>query len=441
MFRAAYTLVWLLVLPIALLRLAWRGRRQPAYRQHVMERLGYFGTAGSFDGAWWIHAVSVGETRASEPLVKALLARDPEARVLISVMTPTGRQTASELFARWGSRVHVTYLPYDLPPLVRRFLRHFRPRVGLLMETEVWPNLIHEAAEAHLPMALVNARLSERSARRYARLGRFARATFSRLAGVAAQSRDDARRLAGLGAPAPVVTGSVKFDVTVPSGQRVLGDSFRSGFGKRPIVLAASTRDGEEAPLLDAFLAQAPTEALLVVVPRHPQRFDEVGALIASRRVPWARRSQSGPLPAELRVWLGDSMGEMFAYYGAADVAIIGGSWQPLGGQNLIEACAVGLPTILGPHTFNFAEISELAIAAGAAVRADEVANGVACALALIADPTRRAAMSAAALAFSATHGGATEMTLHLLDSLLERPGFTPPERPAHAPASMDRRN
>ncbi len=418
MSRHAYSLLWGLILPLALARLAWLGRKEPGYRQHVAERFGRFGGPGDFEGAWWIHAVSVGETRAAEPIVRALLTRDASARVLLTQMTPTGRRTAEALYARWGTRVRIAYLPYDLPMLARRFLAHFRPHAGMLMETEVWPNLIHEAQRAGMPLALVNARLSERSARRYGRLGRFARDTFSKLAVVAAQTADDARRLASVGARDPVVTGSVKFDVAIPSGSQAIRDELRERIGDRPVLLAASTREGEESPLIEAFLASAPPEPLLVVVPRHPQRFDQVAAWLDARRISYQRRTGDAPVATTTRILLGDSMGEMFAYYRLADVAIIGGSWQPLGGQNLIEACAVGTPSIVGPHTFNFAEVSALAIEAGACLRAADPDNAVRQGLALLIDAARRQRMGASGIAFSQAHQGATERTLAVLDTL-----------------------
>ena len=277
---------------------------------------------------------------------------------------------------------------------------------------------VHAAHQAGTPLALVNARMSERSARRYARLGGFARQTFSELAGVAAQTGDDARRLADLGARGPVVSGSVKFDVSVPEESRVIRDGLRDRIGERPVVLAASTREGEEMSLVTAFLAAAPAAALLVVVPRHPQRFDEVAGWLAARQIPSQRRSAPEPVAPATRVLLGDSMGEMFAYYALADVSIIGGSWQPLGGQNLLEACAVGTPSIVGPHTFNFAEISAHAIKAGATLRAADAGDAVAKALALIDDDAHRQRMGAAGLAFCAAHRGATQRTLDILDQL-----------------------
>ena len=417
MWRTLYSLLWLFVLPVAILRLFWRSRLEPGYRADLAERLGRYRDAAGFRDTWWIHAVSVGEIRASEPIVRALLARDETARVLLTQMTPTGRKTAQELFGALPARVRIAYLPYDLPWLAAGFLRRFRPRAGLLMETEIWPNLLHQAKLAGVPMVLANARLSKKSAARYGALGAFSRVTFGCLDAVAAQSDDDARRLEGLGAPPARITGSVKFDVQVPDTTASLAAHFQRLIGLRRVILAASTRDGEEVGMIDAFLRRSTPDGLLVLVPRHPQRFDAVAALADDRDVQLQRRSADQPVSPQTRVWLGDSMGEMFAYYSIAQVALIGGSWKPLGGQNLIEACAVGTPVITGPHTFNFDEITRLAIESGAALRAANLEAGFAAAAELLEDTRRREAMSSAGRQFAARHRGATARTLEVLDA------------------------
>lgn len=419
--RLAYSLLWFLALPCVLLRLVWRARRQPGYLADLGQRFArYAGPAP--ERVIWLHAVSVGETRAAEPLVRALRARWPDHTVVLTQMTPTGRETAQALFGR-DAGVRVVWLPYDLAPLARRFVAHFAPRVGIVMETELWPNLLLAAREAGVPVLLANARLSERSARRYARWPTLAALTVGALDAVGAQTEGDAVRLRGIGAHPVEITGNVKFDIEPPPALLELGARFRAGFGGRPAVLAASTRDGEEALILDAFAAQAPTNALLVLVPRHPQRFDEVAALVRARGLALARRSLDEAVTADTRVWLGDSMGEMFAYYAAADVALIGGSWLPFGGQNLIEACAVGTPVVVGPHTFNFLQVAEQAVACGAAVRAPDVPAGLHAALALVADPAARERAAAAGLAFTAAHRGATARTLRLIERRLGAPG------------------
>ncbi|HTS21383.1 MAG TPA: lipid IV(A) 3-deoxy-D-manno-octulosonic acid transferase [Casimicrobiaceae bacterium] len=406
--RALYTVAGCAVLPWLPLRLWWRGRREPGYRRHIAERFGRYrgGTAGS---VYWIHAVSVGETRAATPLVQRLRAAYPDATLLLTHMTASGREAGQTLF---GDQVRQAWLPYDLPFAVRSFLAHFRPVAGLVLETELWPNLVAVARESGTPLFLVNARLSERSSRGYHRVECLARPMLGRLAGVAAQSAADAARLAELGAPQPIVTGNLKFDVTIPPSMLELGAGFRTRFGaSRPVWVAASTRDGEEALLLDALakrrLAGNP---LLVIVPRHPQRFATVAELLSARGVPFVRRSAGGgPVPADTGVVLGDSMGEMAAYYAAADVAFVGGSLLPFGAHNLIEPLAMGTPVLVGPYTFNFAEATAGAIEAGAAVRVSDAEALIAAVSDLFADPGRRQAMGLAARAFHAQHQGASD--------------------------------
>jgi len=415
--RLPYTLLWLLALPLVLLRLLWRSRRQPAYLRHLGERFGRYRDANPGGDVVWVHAVSVGETRAAEPLVHALLARWPDRRILLTHMTPTGRETSRALFGD-EPRVLRAYLPYDIGFVARRFLRHFRPAFGVIMETELWPNLLAACRAEGVPVLLANARLSERSARRYARWPALTRLTLGALSAIGCQSVADGERLTALGARRVAVTGNIKFDIAPAAAQLVLGARFRERFGARPVMLAASTREGEEAPILDAFATQAPPDTLLVLVPRHPQRFDEVAALVAARGLALQRRSDDTAVAPDARVWLGDSMGEMFAYYAAADVALIGGSWLPFGGQNLIEACAVGTPVVVGLHTFNFAAIADHAVAAGAAIRAADVGAGIDAALALLADAPRREATGAAGRRFAAEHRGATERTMAIIEQL-----------------------
>lgn len=411
--RWLYTFALYLLLPWALLHLWLRSRKQPAYLDHLAERFGRYEDPAP-ERLIWIHAVSVGETRAAEPLVKALLQRLPDHRILLTHTTPTGRQTGIELF---GNSVLRAYLPYDWPFAVRRFLDHFRPAKGIIMETELWPNLIDAAHRRGVPLYLVNARMSERSARGYARIGSLTRTALRQLAAISAQTERDAGRLEQLGAKGVAVTGNVKFDRSAPPEMLDRGAQLRLRFGQvRPVFLAASTRDGEEALILDALAAaRLPADLLTVIVPRHPQRFDAVADLLRRRGIAFRRRSEDLPCEPTTTVVLGDSMGEMFAYYAACDVAFVGGSLLPLGGQNLLEACAVGRPVIVGPHTFNFEEATEGAIAAGAALRvsdAEALANALAT---LLADPERQARMGMAGRTFTERHRGATERTLALI--------------------------
>jgi 3-deoxy-D-manno-octulosonic-acid transferase len=409
MMRALYSALVYLALPFLPLRLWWRGRKEPGYREHIGERFGrYAGAPTARPPVLWIHAVSLGETRASVPLVEHALRSYPAATILVTHMTATGRTAGRSLF---GERVVQAWLPYDAPLAVRAFLAHWKPAAGVLMETELWPNIVAFSAAAGIPLFLVNARLSARSAAGYSRVRSLARPMLASLTGVAAQAEADAARLAALGARAPVVTGNLKFDLEAPAGARALGGEFKVLFGaQRPVFVAASTRDGEEALIADALRARPlPAGTLTVIVPRHPQRFDAVADLLRARGIPFVRRSDNAPVPIDVGVVLGDSMGELGAYYSAADVAFVGGSLLPLGGQNLIEPIAAGCPTIVGPHSFNFAEATRTAIAAGAAVEVADATALVATVAALIEDSARRDRMRASALAFHGAHRGAVE--------------------------------
>jgi 3-deoxy-D-manno-octulosonic-acid transferase len=410
MARYAYTLLWSLALPFLPLRLWWRGRREPLYRSHVGERFGRYAGAARAIGndVLWIHAVSVGETRAVAPLIERFEREDPEATILLTHMTATGRETGRALF---GHRVVQAWLPYDIPFAVNRFLAHFHPRAGLLVETELWPNLTAAAARRHMPLLLINARLSQRSARGYARIGALARPLVRALSGIAAQTPEDARRLCALGAEDVEVTGNLKFDVAIPAPMHERARMLRQRLGiDRPILVLASTRDGEEELLLDALARSSlPARMLVVIVPRHPQRFEAVAALLEARGFAYARRSAGREVPNDTRIVLGDTMGELFAYYLAADVAFVGGSLLPLGGQNLIEPIAAGVPTLIGPHTFNFAQASDGAVAAGAALRVRDAGELFATALRLLADPPSRERMRANAERFVAAHRGAVD--------------------------------
>ncbi|MEZ5653662.1 MAG: 3-deoxy-D-manno-octulosonic acid transferase [Burkholderiaceae bacterium] len=412
-----YQVVWLAALPLAFGYLLWRSRRQPAYRRHWAERLGRYRNARPASAPIWLHLVSVGETRGAQPLVRALEQAHPGVPLLITHMTPTGRDTSAALYPH-ATRV---YLPYDHPWLVRGFLRTFRPRLALIMETELWPTLIHESADAGVPVAIVNARLSERSLRKGLRFERLIAPALRRLTRLLAQGEADATRLARLGRGADAVTGNLKFDVHPDRDLEARGRQWRGALGPTPVVMLASSRDGEEAALMQAWTARpaAHREGVrLCIVPRHPQRFDEVAAVMGACG-PLRRRSQQwdGSDPAML---LGDSMGEMGAYYALADVVIMGGSLMPFGGQNLIEACAAGVPVILGPHTHNFAQVSEQAIEAGAALRVADADGALALALDLLDDRDRLEAMRESAREFAAAHRGASERTLAALRPLLQ---------------------
>ena len=413
MARAMYTLLWWIALPLLPLRLWWRGRREPGYRFRIGERFGHFAddATPTSNEVLWIHAVSLGETRAAAPLIGRIQRERPRATILLTHMTATGRETGRALY---GDRVMQAWLPYDVPFAVRAFLARFRPRAGVLMETELWPNLAAECRARGIPLFLVNARLSADSAAGYARVASLTRPMLESLCGVSAQSLTDARRLAALGARDVDVSGNLKFDITVPEAASALARTLRSRTGEaRPLWVAGSTREGEEALILDALAGPSaralPPGTLTLIVPRHPQRFEAVAQLLRSRAIPFALRSTNVPVPNDVGVLLGDSIGEMFSYYAAADVAFVGGSLLPLGGQNLIEPIAVGVPTLFGPHTFNFADASERAIDAGAAIRVADANALIAKVGALLDDVAARAAMRESALAFCAAHRGATD--------------------------------
>ncbi|HZD20927.1 MAG TPA: 3-deoxy-D-manno-octulosonic acid transferase [Burkholderiales bacterium] len=403
--KTLYTLVLRLLLPFVLARLWWRGRAEPLYREALGERFGHYDSDRP-EKLIWIHAVSVGEARAAAPLVRALASAFAEHRILMTCTTAAGRETIKQLY---GESVLEAYLPYDLPEAVQRFLEYYRPRLGILMETELWPNLLAQCSGHGVPMLLANARLSARSARGYRRWGALARPAIGALAAVCAQTADDAARLRALGARNVEVTGNLKFDVEPDAAQLAAGRAWRAQLG-RPVVLLASTREGEEEPLL---AAAAPVRALIVVVPRHARRFDEVARWAQSRRT-------QAPLPAPGdRVHLGDTMGEMAFYYASCDVAVIGGSFAPLGGQNLIEALAAGAPVIVGPHMYNFAEATRLAVAAGAAVQVRDARQAMERAAELLANDAARARMSQAGRQLCAAHRGATARHLAACKRLL----------------------
>jgi 3-deoxy-D-manno-octulosonic-acid transferase len=413
MTRLIYALIWWIAAPLAVLRLYWRARKLPGYRARIGERFGRYEPVPAVPRIW-VHAVSVGETRAAAPIVEALRSAHPGHRILLTHMTPTGRATGEEIF---GDRVERAWLPYDMGFAARAFVRHFRPELGVILETELWPRLLEECKANGVPVVLANARLSERSARRYARFPAFARWALSSLAGIAAQTEADAQRFKSLGTADVAVTGNVKFDQEVPAGNAERAAQLRELFGRdRPVWVAGSTREGEEALLLDAFAA-APAEVLLVIVPRHPQRFDEVAALAAARGLACHRRSSGTAVPADARVVVGDTMGEMLAYYAACDLVLMGGSFLEYGSQNLIEACAAGRPVIFGRHTYNFEQAAEGAMAAGAGLRVAHANAAIEVAVTLMREPQRRREMGENALRFVAAHRGATQRLLERLEA------------------------
>lgn len=422
--RLLYSALWWWGLPFVLLRLWRRGRKEPGYREHVGERLGFYGPSARRPASplIWVHAVSVGETRAAQPLIDSLLATYPQHKILLTHMTATGRATGQQLFAAQAERVIQGYFPYDTGWMCARFLRHFKPQICILMETEVWPNMVRQCVRAGVPVMLANARLSARSLRRGQRFGVILLEAAAGIDCVAAQSEQDAERLRLFGAREVHVTGSIKFDVEAPAEMIALGREWRTQFGHRPVLLCASTREGEEELILDALAKLVDRNFLIVIVPRHPQRFDEVATMISTRGFAMQRRSMldAAVVAADTDVVLGDSMGEMAAYYAACETAFIGGSLLPLGGQNLIEACALGIPVLIGEHTFNFQMISDDAVLADAALRVNSATDMLQQAQLLFADNARRTIMAQHAQAFAHQHQGATARTMALLSGMLK---------------------
>ncbi|GGP23038.1 lipid IV(A) 3-deoxy-D-manno-octulosonic acid transferase [Silvimonas iriomotensis] len=432
MIRVLYSALLWLVTPLVMLYLWRRSLKQPDYRKHWNERWGYYGKrTRSAQSTIWLHAVSVGEVRAAAPLIKSLKEAWPDHRVLLTCMTPTGRATAQELL---GDTVTIAYLPYDYAGATRRFIRQFKPVFGLLMETEIWPNLVAVCRTRRVPLFLVNARLSAKSAAGYQRWHWLASPAFAGLTATFAQSEADAARISALGAQHVLVTGNVKFDFDPPTAKVALGKEWRNALGQRPVLLFASSREGEEALLLDALARHPlPARTLLVIVPRHPQRFDEVAALISARGLHGLRRSEwNGQDIGDAQVLLGDSMGELAAWYTLADVAIIGGSLLPFGSQNLIESCAVGTPVVIGPSTFNFAEAARMAIESGATLQGADADKVAQLAIGLLQDETARHSASVAGLHFASAHRGATG---RVLGELAQRLSHTAPPTGSTPPA------
>jgi len=431
--RKWYALGWWIALPVVAVYLLWRSLRQPEYRSHWGERfLGRGARPLAGRPVIWVHAVSVGETRAAQPLIEALAAQLPDASFVLTHMTPTGRAVGAGVAASLPGRLVQRYLPYDFDLPVRRFLEETRPAVGIILETELWPSLLFGAWAARLPVLLVNARLSEKSLAKANRWGGLIRAAAHWVTRVAAQSEADRARIVQIYDGPVEVLGNLKFDLAPPAELVEQGRSLRVALGPRPVWLFASSRDGEEALVLDALKSlqqKMVSDPIFVIVPRHPQRFDEVARLIEARGFACARRSAgafSAP-PAKGTILLGDSMGEMAMYYAAADLALIGGSLLPFGAQNLIEACAVGTPVVLGPSTFNFMQAANDALAAGAAVQVETATQALVVFDELSRDDAHRAAMAAAARGFAAAHRGATKRTVAMIRGVLDATSASAP--------------
>jgi 3-deoxy-D-manno-octulosonic-acid transferase len=418
--RLLYSLAAYLAAPIICAMFLWRGLRDRSYWHNFSERFGFGARLGA-DGVW-LHAVSVGEVQACAPLVSALYQRHPGVALTVTTFTPTGAARARALF---GNLAQVRYVPFDLPGAVRRFLARVQPRLAVIFETELWPNLYRECGRRRVPLVLASARISARSAGRYQRLGALFRDTLSQAVVVAAQAAGDAARFRALGASAASthVTGNLKFDFELPADIAQRGARLRQQYARgRPLWVAGSTHGGgEEQAVLAAHQRVRATHAgaLLVLAPRHPPRFDEVAQSLTRAGVGFVRRSHGTAAP-DCQVVLLDSLGELLDFYAAADVAFVGGSLVPIGGHNLLEPAALGIPILTGPNNFNSADIARLLIERGAAEVVRDAAQLGARLSALLANPAERARMGAAASAAVDVNRGALSNLLALIEPLLD---------------------
>ena len=417
-----YGLFMRLLSPFLLLKLYARSRKEPLYAQAVAERFGYYSTPAT-SGGIWIHAVSLGETRAIETLVIAIRQNYPGVTFVFTHGTATGRKQGLSLLKPGDVQV---WQAWDSPQAVKRFFKHFQPRLGFLVDTEVWPMTVAQAAKHGVPVVLINARLSARSLRKAMQWSALAKPAFASLTAIWAQSEQDAKRFQSLGVQVQAVMGNLKFDAVPDNEQMLIGHGLRASFS-RPVILLAISREGEEASLLNV-LAQHPgylQDVQWWLVPRHPQRFDDVAALVKNHGWPLLRRSEWGHSPdaalvqASNALVLGDSMGEMALYFSAASVCLLGGSFEPLGGQNLIESCACACPVVMGPHTFNFAQAATLAQQAGAAIKARDLTEAVDVAYRLALDKQECANKAELARQFATQHQGAVARCIELIKPLM----------------------
>jgi 3-deoxy-D-manno-octulosonic-acid transferase len=426
--RRVYTLLIYLAVPFAFAIVLWRGLRDRSYRQGLSERFG--GGARVAAGAQmdtapaiWLHAVSLGEMSAAAPLVRALRAKYPQNPLVLTTATPTGRARAKNLF---GDTVDVRFLPYDMPGAVARFLDRIRPRLAIIMETELWPNLYAECERRGVPVVLASARLSPKSVARYRRFGALFRGIFSAGSLIAAQTQGDAERFMAIGAQSARthVVGNIKFDIE--SRDEAAGRELRASFGgARPTWIAGSTHAGEEEQVLDAhqaLLADVP-DALMILVPRHPDRFRMVADLLTSRGLRFTRRSEGAAPAGNAQVLLVDTVGELGALYGAADVAFVGGSLVPIGGHNLLEPAALGIPVLTGPHYSNGKDIARLLLDRGAALQVSDARELAAAVKRLLADPTERRRVGAIGKEIVEANRGSVARLLALIEALLREPG------------------
>jgi 3-deoxy-D-manno-octulosonic-acid transferase len=432
--RRLYSLLIYCAVPFATAVVLWRGLRDRSYWQGLNERFGW-GRRLNSAPAIWLHAVSLGEMSAAAPLVRALRSRYPENPLVLTTATPTGRARARGLF---GDTVDVRFLPYDTPGAVARFLDRIRPRLAIIMETELWPNLFKECERRGVPLVLASARLSAKSVSRYRRLGRLFRGIFSASSLIAAQTALDAERFIAIGAQSARtrVMGNIKFDLELSAGVIGQGRELRASFGSaRPTWIAGSTHAGEEEQVLAAH-EELRGSTLLILVPRHPDRFRAVSDLLSSRGVRFTRRS-SGILPdAATQVVLADSVGELAVLYASADVAFVGGSLVPIGGHNLLEPAALGLPVLTGPYQSNGQDIARLLLEQGAALQVGDAQELAAALTRLLADPAERQRIGAIGRHIVESNRGSVARLLDLIEPLMARPVLPGPLPAAARPSA-----
>ena len=410
------------LLPAAALYLLWRARKQPSYLKNWGERFAWSDFPAPRQGhpVIWVHAVSVGETNATRPLIRAILDQWPDCDILLTHMTPTGREAGQKIVQMAPDRIRQCFLPYDAVFAVRKFLKQTRPSMGLLMETEVWPTVLEEAHSLGIPMALVNGRLSEKSYNQAMRVPDLMKKAMGRFNAVCAQAESDAERFRAMGTVEPVITGSLKFDIKAPDEALDLAHRWKSRM-KKPVVMFASTRDGEEALIIEALKTRADSDVTYLLVPRHPQRFGEVEEMLKNSGLKYQKRSELTDVTdirENTRVILGDSMGEMFFYCALSDITLMGGSFKPFGCQNVIEPASVGVPVIVGPSTFNFSMVVQRGVVGGAIYQVETVAQGIELAHSWLDNTDKLRELKEKARAFSDAYVGATERTMKVLEAL-----------------------
>jgi 3-deoxy-D-manno-octulosonic-acid transferase len=415
--KILYSILFYIALPLILIRLLWRGIRSPSYWQRWSERFGNSPLLSDQQPVIWVHAVSVGEVEATRPLIKTLFTEYPKHQIIITTMTPTGSTRVRLLY---GDSVSHCYLPYDVSFAVQRFLKRTHPQFGIIMETEIWPMLLLTCQQLNIPLVLANARMSERSAKGYGRFANFTKTILQSLHFIAAQSEADRQRFKQLGADIKKVhaIGNLKYEISLPTSLVEQATAMRNLWGShRPTWVAGSTHEGEEAIILNASrqVRAAFPELLLIIVPRHPERFDRVTALSQKAGFKTLRRSEHRPCPSDVKVLVVDTMGELPLFFAASDIAFVGGSLMPVGGHNILEPAALGRPIITGPHYFNFNQITKQFLKADAAIQINDTEELAETIIKLLQDSPQRTKMGDAALQLMASSQGASKRLVNLI--------------------------